>query len=185
MGLHLLLDEIFHLTSNSRWSTQTKLSAIRPRTLEHLEKLCDATVTAHEIFSNKKLLNNWCIVAFNYKCSTHALLFVRGVTILAKGVWQWSVNGSTHSHAALLTAAGKRSSSIELDIQNNKVISLPFFLEYTQLYWLYLSLVWFTPWWVLDTRKTISTGPRTQGLLRGVKDWVHIKWCRISTGCVT
>jgi len=85
MRLHLLLDKIFHLMSYPGWSTRTKLSAIRPCTLEHLDKLCD-TVTAHEIFSNKKLLNSWCLVALNYKCSMHALLFVRGVTILAKAV---------------------------------------------------------------------------------------------------
>ena len=60
---HFLLDEILHLTSNLQWSTRTSLSANGPCTLKHFDKLCDAITTAHEIFSCKKLLNDWCLVA--------------------------------------------------------------------------------------------------------------------------
>ena len=61
---HFLLDEIFHLTSNLQWSTRTSLSSNGPCTLKHFDKLCDDITTAHEIFSCKKLLNDWCLVAF-------------------------------------------------------------------------------------------------------------------------
>ena len=61
---HMLLDEI---TSNLRWSTQTRLSAKRPRTLEHLDhdKLCNAiTCDCTCDFQQQKLLNSGCLVAF-------------------------------------------------------------------------------------------------------------------------